>query len=362
MQAALAETLDREPNSFLIGQDIGEKGGNYGCTDGLRKLFGRLRVRDSLLDETSILGVALGAALNGFLPIVEICYLAYIHNAIDQIRGEASTMSFFSNGQYSNGLIVRVSGGGLTEFGGHFHNENSLSSLLDIPGLLVVYPSNGRDFTLLFRTCVTAAKQGRVVILIEPIKGYTLRSYGPDNQNWMFPYPPDQEAMRLGQLLRHGADSDRDLAVVTYGNGVVLSLEARALLARRGVHVTVFDRPTLAGVNDEEEMATVLQGFPAVLFADESRQQGCISEALLSRTYQRNTQQKFGLVAAGNSFIPLGAAAKVPGLYLSAQCIADAAASLLGRFITYFLLFDFGSYASQLCQVACLFFPLESVW
>ena len=74
------------------------------------------------------------------LPIPEVQYLAYLMNAIDQLRGEAATMSFFSNGRYTNGMILRVSGGGLTEFGGHFHNENSLAPLLDIPGVLLGQP------------------------------------------------------------------------------------------------------------------------------------------------------------------------------------------------------------------------------
>jgi len=97
--------------------------------------------------------------------------LSYIHNAIDQLRGEAATLSFFSNAQFSNGLILRMSGGGLTSFGGYFHNENSVAPLLDMPGVAFVYPSCGRTYVELFRTCHALARQGRVVVVLEPIKG-----------------------------------------------------------------------------------------------------------------------------------------------------------------------------------------------
>ena len=104
-------------------------------TRGLQKKFGAARVFDTILDEQTILGLALGAGLNGLLPIPEIQYLAYLHNALDQIRGEAATLQFFSNGQYRNPMIVRVAGYGYQKgFGGHFHNDDSVAALLDIPG------------------------------------------------------------------------------------------------------------------------------------------------------------------------------------------------------------------------------------
>ncbi len=88
------------------------KGGVYGVTRGLHARFGAGRVFDTLLDETSILGLALGASVSGFLPMPEIQYLAYLHNAEDQLRGEAATLQFFSQGRYRNGMVVRIAGYG----------------------------------------------------------------------------------------------------------------------------------------------------------------------------------------------------------------------------------------------------------
>ena len=121
----------------MFGEDVALKGGVYGVTRGLQKKFGAARVFDSLLDEQSILGIALGAGVSGLLPIPEIQYLAYLHNAEDQLRGEAASLSFFSNGQYRNPMVVRIAGLAYQKgFGGHFHNDNAVGVLRDIPGLV----------------------------------------------------------------------------------------------------------------------------------------------------------------------------------------------------------------------------------
>ena len=119
INAALAALLERHPEAVLFGEDVAIKGGVYGVTRGLHARFGAARVFDTLLDETSILGLALGAAMSGLLPIPEIQYLAYLHNAEDQLRGEAATLQFFSQGRYRNGMVVRIAGYGYQRgFGG----------------------------------------------------------------------------------------------------------------------------------------------------------------------------------------------------------------------------------------------------
>ncbi|MFN9740617.1 MAG: thiamine pyrophosphate-dependent enzyme, partial [Acidobacteriota bacterium] len=99
INAALADEMLCRPEMIIFGEDVGRKGGVYNVTAGLQKRFGAVRVFDTLLDETTILGTAQGAALAGLLPVPEIQYLAYLHNAIDQLRGEACSLSFFSSGQ-----------------------------------------------------------------------------------------------------------------------------------------------------------------------------------------------------------------------------------------------------------------------
>ncbi len=127
-----------------------------------------------LLDEQSILGMALGSALNGRLPIPEIQYLAYLHNAEDQLRGEAATLGFFSHGQYRNPMVVRIAGYGYQKgFGGHFHNDNSIAVLRDIPGLVIASPAHPADAAPMLRACVAHARAtGAVCVYLEPIARY----------------------------------------------------------------------------------------------------------------------------------------------------------------------------------------------
>ncbi len=104
-------------------------------TAGLLKLAGPARVFDTLLDEQTILGLALGAAVLGLLPVPEIQYLAYLHNAEDQLRGEAATLAFFSTASTATAMVVRVAGLGYQKgFGGHFHNDNASPSCATSPG------------------------------------------------------------------------------------------------------------------------------------------------------------------------------------------------------------------------------------
>ena len=172
----------------VFGEDVGSKGGVYGVTRGLARRFGRARVFDTLLDEQSILGLGLGAGLAGLLPIPEIQYLAYLHNAEDQLRGEAASLSFFSQGRYRNPLVVRIAGLAYQKgFGGHFHNDNAVGVLRDIPGLVVACPSRGDDAAALLRTCVAAAAtDGTVSVFLEPIALYHSRDlHAPGDEGWL---------------------------------------------------------------------------------------------------------------------------------------------------------------------------------
>jgi 2-oxoisovalerate dehydrogenase E1 component len=154
-------------------------------------------VFDSLLDETSILGLAQGLGLLGALPIPEIQYLAYIHNALDQLRGEACSTSFFSDGQFTTPMVVRIAGLAYQKgFGGHFHNDNSIGALRDIPGLIVAVPSRGDDAARMLRgRLAMAATDGRVVAFVEPIALYHERDlHEPGDGGWLTDHPP------LGEL------------------------------------------------------------------------------------------------------------------------------------------------------------------
>ena len=146
------------------------------------------RVFDTLLDEQAILGLGLGAGLAGLIPIPEMQYLAYLHNAEDQLRGEGATLPFFSRGRFSNPMVVRVAGLGYQKgFGGHFHNDNAVAVLRDIPGLVVACPARADDAAAMLRTCAAAAiADATLSVFLEPIALYHQRDlYEPGDQAWL---------------------------------------------------------------------------------------------------------------------------------------------------------------------------------
>src|SRR5690606_20966612 len=218
----LHDLFAKYPETMLFGEDVAQKGGVYTVTKGLQKAFGPRRVFNTLLDETMILGMAQGFANMGMLPIPEIQYLAYFHNACDQLRGEASSLQFFSNDQYRNPMVVRIAGLGYQRgFGGHFHNDNSFAALRDVPSLVVGCASRGDDAAMMLRTLTALSKvDGRVSVFLEPIALYMTKDlHEAGDGGWMFPYPAPDQALVLGEP-RVYDDEATDLLIVTYGNGV----------------------------------------------------------------------------------------------------------------------------------------------
>jgi 2-oxoisovalerate dehydrogenase E1 component len=328
---ALADELAARPGLLVFGEDVARKGGVYGVTRGLLGAFGAGRVFDSLLDEQSILGVALGAGLAGLVPVPEIQYLAYLHNAADQIRGEAATLSFFSQARYRNPMVVRIAGLAYQQgFGGHFHNDNAVAALRDIPGLIVACPSRPDDAPALLRTCVASASEdGSVCVFLEPIALYHERDlHEPGDGGWLAPYlPPQQWAAShapVGSGKVHG--DGNDLTIVTFGNGLRLSMRAAANIARDGISCRILDLRWIAPlpVGDLIREATTTG---AVLVADETRRSGGVSEGVITALTDAGFGGRIARVTSEDSFIPLGAAART--VLLSQQAIEVAAKKLL---------------------------------
>jgi 2-oxoisovalerate dehydrogenase E1 component len=268
-------------------------------------------VFDTLLDEQTILGTALGAALAGLLPIPEIQYLAFLHNAEDQIRGEASSLAFFSNGQYRNGMVVRVAGLGYQKgFGGHFHNDNSLAVLRDVPGLVVAVPSHPADAPALLRACLgLAVAEGRVCVFVEPIALYHERDLLPGDRRWLATYqPPSESAPEVFGKVRT-YDEGEDLALITFGNGLRLSLRAAARLRESGVSSTVLDLRWLSPLPIADVLEKV-QRYRHVLVVDETRASGGVAEGVIAGLVDASYDGQVGRVTSRDSYVPLGPAAE----------------------------------------------------
>ena len=317
LNAALTDVLATCEQAIAFGEDVGVKGGVYGVTRGLQKRFGSARVFDTLLDEQTILGGALGSALAGLLPIPEIQYLAYLHNAEDQLRGEAATLRFFSDGHYANGMVVRVPGLAYQKgFGGHFHNDNSVAVLRDIPGILVACPSSAAEAPGLLRTLAgLAVGEGRVGVLLEPIALYHSRAHTAP-YDAVGAWTDERDRGRL-----HGGGGE--VLVVTFGNGVAMSLAAAGQV---DAAVSVFDLRWLAPL-PVEHLLEVAAAFPRVVVADETRASGGVSEGVLAALVDGGYAGRVSRVTSLDSLIPLGPAASTV-LLSEADIVAGLCAAL----------------------------------
>lgn len=323
----LAEALATDPTVLVFGEDVARKGGVYGVTKTLRSRFGPRRVFDTLLDEQSILGTALGAALAGFLPVPEIQYLAYLHNAADQLRGEAATLPFFSQGRYRNGMVVRVAGYGYQRgFGGHFHNDNAVAALRDIPGLVLASPARADDAAALLRTCLAAARvDGRVCVFLEPIALYHTRDlHEPGDEGWLA--DTATEHVPIGSARAYGDGAD--LTLVCFANTVPLCLRTARRLAADGIAALVLDLRWLTPL-PVADLLRAARATGRVLVADETRRSGGVSESVLTALIDAGFDGRAARVTSADSFVPLGPAAA--HVLLDEATIERAARDLLRR-------------------------------
>lgn len=324
---ALTDLMMQYPNMVIFGEDVGKKGGVYRVTADLQARFGQRRVFDTILDETTILGTAIGMAHNGFIPVPEIQFLAYLHNAEDQLRGEASTLSFFSSGQYQNPMLIRIASLAYQKgFGGHFHNDNSIAVLRDLPGVIVACPSSGPDAAKMLRTCMRLAYQeGRVVVFLEPIALYMTKDlHAPGDNGWLFDYPSPEEMIEPGEV---GVYGEGDTVILTYANGYYLSRQAeKTLRETHGISVKIVDLRWISPL-PKEAILNEVASAKRVLIVDEGRQSGSISEGLMTLLMEESSSRlKIRRITGKDCFIPLGTAWQY--LLPSQESIVEAVVAL----------------------------------
>jgi 2-oxoisovalerate dehydrogenase E1 component len=334
VNATLTDALLAEPRALVYGEDVARKGGVYGVTKHLAERFGD-RVFDTLLDETTVLGLGLGAGLAGYLPVPEIQYLAYLHNAEDQLRGEAATLSFFSAGAYRNPLVVRVAGLAYQQsFGGHFHNDNSVAVLRDVPGLVLAVPARPADAAPMLRTCLAAAAvDGTVSVFLEPIALYHIRDlYQEGDNQWLAPYAgPAQwgtEHVPIGRARTYPVGDADALTIVTYGNGLRMSLRVAARLAEAGYGSRVVDLRWLSPL-PTADLVREATATGRVLIVDETRRSGGVGEGVLAALVDGGFVGAARRVASADSPVPLGPAAQ--HVLVGEDAVTQGAHALLAR-------------------------------
>jgi 2-oxoisovalerate dehydrogenase E1 component beta subunit len=230
LRSAMADAMADDPDVFILGEDVGIKGGVFLATDGLYQQYGAKRVIDTPIAEISIVGMAIGAALHGLKPIAEIQFADYIHPAIDQIINEAAKFRYRSNGDWSCPVVVRAPfGAGI--HGGLYHSQSSEALFTSTPGLKVVIPSTPYDAKGLL---IAAIRDPDPVIFFEHKQLY--RSQRGEVPAGVYTVPLGSAAIR-----RTGTD----ISLYTYGLMVHYSLNAAEQVAADGISVEVIDLRTL---------------------------------------------------------------------------------------------------------------------
>ncbi len=219
---ALAEELRRDPNVFILGEDVGKRGGVFRATQGFIEEFGEQRIIDTPLAESSIAGIAMGAAMHGMRPIAEIQFADFIWPAMNQIVGEAARVRYGTDGKLGVPMVVRSPYGGQVR-GGLFHSQSVEAYFVHTPGLKVVAPSTPYDVKGLLKAAV---RDDDPVIFLEHKRTYrSVRGEVPD-EDYTLP-------IGVADVKREGTD----VTIVTYGLTVHYSLQAAETLAGEGLPV-----------------------------------------------------------------------------------------------------------------------------
>ncbi len=252
LRQAMDEELERDERVFIVGEDVGPRGGVFRATEGLFEKYGEQRVLDSPLAELSIVGVGIGAAVYGMRPICEIQFADFIHPAFNQIVNEAAKLCYRSNGEWQVPMVVRAPyGGGIG--GGLYHSQSVEAFFAHVPGLKVVIPSSPYDAKGLLKSAV---RDPNPVMFFEPKKGYRLiRGEVPQNG--------DEVLVSLGKakVTRQG----NDLSVFAYGMMHHYCLEAAEMVAEDGIDAEVVDLRTLRPLDKETVLESVKKTSKALI-------------------------------------------------------------------------------------------------
>jgi len=263
IREALAEEMRRDPKVFVLGEDVGAYGGAFGATQGLFDEFGEMRVVDTPISESAIIGISIGASLRGYRPVAEMQFADFISCGFDQIVNQAATLRYRYGGRTSVPIVVRApSGGGVS--GGLYHSQNPEAWFIHRPGLKVVAPSTAYDAKGLLKAAI---RDDNPVIYFEH-KFLYRRAKGP--------VPQGDEIVPIGQSAtrREGGD----VTLVTYGAMVLPSLEAADRLSQEGVEVEVIDLRSLLPYDKEAILRSVDKTSRALIVHEDVKTLGIGAE------------------------------------------------------------------------------------
>src|SRR5438093_8717532 len=255
VRAAITEEMERDERVLVMGEDVGRKGGVFGATDGLYARFGEARVLDTPLAESAIVGVAIGAALNGLVPVAEVQFADFIHPAFDQIVSEAARIRYRSNGEWSCPILIRAPFGGGVH-GGLYHSQSIEAFYAHVPGLKVVVPSTPADAHGLLKSSI---RDPDPVLFLEHKKVYRLVTEEVPDGDHLVPIGP-------AVVRRPGTN----LSCFAWGLMTHYCLEAAQQLESEGISVEVVDLRTLAPLDRQTIIDSVQKTSKAMVVHEDN--------------------------------------------------------------------------------------------
>jgi len=262
LNEALHEEMARDPDVFVIGEDVGRYGGPMQICKGLYDRFGEWRVRDAPISEAGFTGLAVGAAVAGLRPIVEIMYIDFSALAMDQIVNQAAKARYMFGGQAQVPLVIRTQGGGGRGNAAQ-HSQSLEMWYVHIPGLVVIQPATPRDAKGLLKSAI---RNNQPVIFIEHKLLYNTKGLVPDGEYTL--------SIGAADVKRPG----KDATVVAHSRMVLFAMQAAESLAVQGIELEVIDPRTLKPLDLETIVASVKKTNRLVVVSEGVRTGGFASE------------------------------------------------------------------------------------
>lgn len=260
---AIREEMERDQSVFVLGEDVGKKGGVFKATQGLYDLFGEERVIDTPLTESAIAGVAIGAAMYGMRPIGEMQFADFIMPAVNQIVSEASRIRYRSNNDWSCPLVIRAPYGGGVH-GGLYHSQSVEAVFANQPGLKIVMPSTPYDVKGLLKAAI---RDDDPVLFFEHKRAYRLIKGEVPSEDYVLP-------IGKADVKRDGDD----ITVITYGLCVHFALQAAEKLAAEGISTHILDLRTIYPLDKEAIIEAAAKTGKVLLITEDNKEGSVIGE------------------------------------------------------------------------------------
>lgn len=260
---AMKEEMQRDEKVFILGEDVGKKGGVFKATQGLYDLFGEERVIDTPLAESAIAGVGIGAAMYGYRPVAEIQFADFIMPAVNQIISEAARIRYRTNNDWNCPIVIRAPYGGGVH-GALYHSQSVESIFANQPGLKIVMPSTPYDVKGLLKAAI---RDEDPVLFFEHKRAYRLIKGEVPDEDYVLP-------IGKADVKRKGDD----LTIITYGLCVHFALQTAERLAQDGIEAHILDLRTVYPLDQEAIIEAASKTGKVLLITEDNKEGSIMSE------------------------------------------------------------------------------------